>query len=81
MEVMIMPLSAISRVEPVTGPTVINTYTKDDENSPFFHNFTGSPKRGNPKYNRSLNYKTQNQIEFMERSVQDYLGRHLSFYA
>jgi hypothetical protein len=71
-----MPLSAISRVEPVNGPTVINTYNKDEENSPFFHNFTGYPKQS-----QSQNYLTQNQIVFMERSVQDYLGYHLNIYA
>jgi hypothetical protein len=80
MEVMIMPLSAITRVEPVTGPTVINTYTKDDENSPFFHNFTGSPKQGNPQHSQSMNYKTQKQIVFMETSVQDFLGHNLNIY-
>jgi hypothetical protein len=76
MEVMIMPLSAITRVEPVTGPTVINTYTKDDENSPFFHNVMGSPKQNQFE----KHYITQNQIVFMETSVQNFLGHNLNIY-
>jgi hypothetical protein len=76
---MIMPLSAITRVEPVTGPTVINTYTKDDENSPFIHNFTGKPKQNQTTPNK-FPYNTQNQIVFMETSVQDFLGHNLNIY-
>jgi hypothetical protein len=79
LEVMIMPLFAISRGEPVTAPTVINTYNKDEENSPFFHNFTGKPKQ---IHNTSIKfpYNTQNQIVFMETSVHDYLGHNLNIY-
>jgi hypothetical protein len=74
-----MPLYAISRVEPVSAPTVINTYNKDEENSPFFHNFTGKPKQNKTTPNKS-SYNTQNQIVFMETSVQDYLGHNLNVY-
>jgi hypothetical protein len=75
MEVMIMPLSAISRVEPANAPTALNTYSPD-ENSAFFHNFTGKPKQ-----HQSNNNKTKNQIVFMERSVQEHLGKTFNFYA
>jgi hypothetical protein len=74
MEVMIMPLTAISRVEPVTAPTALNTYSPD-ENSPFFHNFTGNPKQNQPNHN-----KTKNQIVIMERSVQVHLGKNFNLY-
>lgn len=72
-----MPLSAISRVESVTAPTIINTYNKDEESSPFFHNYTGSPKLFQSSPNKAP-YPTQNQIVYMEKSVQDYLGHHLN---
>jgi hypothetical protein len=74
MEVMIMPLSAIYRVEPVNAPTALNTYSPD-ENSAFFHNFTGNPKQ------HQSNNKTKDQIFFMERSVQHHLGTNFNFYA
>jgi hypothetical protein len=75
-----MPLFAISRVEPVTAPTVINTYNKDEEASPFFHNYTGSPKLFQSNPNKAP-YFTQNQIVYMEKSVQDYLGQNLNIFA
>jgi hypothetical protein len=70
-----MALSPISSIEPVAAPTKMNTYEYED-NSGFTHNQEQASKQ-----NQSSNYRTQNQIVFMERSVQDYLGQHLNFYA
>jgi hypothetical protein len=79
MEVMIMPLYAIPRVEPVTAPTVINTYTRDEENSPFFNNYIGRTKAflSNPNKNP---YNTLDKIVYMEKSVQENLGHHLNIF-
>jgi hypothetical protein len=74
MEVMIMPLSDVSRVEPVTAPIALNNYSPD-ENSAFYYNFTGYPKQHQPNNNI-----TKNQIVFMERSVQEHLGKKFNLY-
>jgi hypothetical protein len=70
-----MALSPISSIEPAAAPTRMNTYESED-NSGFSHN------QANPsKQNQSSQYRSQNQILFMERSVQDYLGQNLNLYA
>lgn len=80
MEVINMPLYAISRVEPITAPTVIHTYNKDEENSPFFNNYTGRSKPFLSNPNKGP-YYSKDQIVYLEKSVQEYLGRHLNIFA
>lgn len=73
-----MPLSVITRGEPVTAPSLISTYSYNDENSPFFHNYTGRPKRFQSNFNKYPN--SNNQIVYMEKSVQEFLGHNLNLY-
>lgn len=69
-----MPIMDISRIEPVTAPNKMNDNEPRD-------NFGYSQKQsGHTRQNQSQYNKSQHQIVFMERSVQNYLGQNLNIY-
>jgi hypothetical protein len=69
-----MPLLNISRIEPIIPLNRMNEYDVRD-NVAFSHN--QSARSGQ---NESPHYKSHSQIVFMERSVQDYLGKNVNIY-
>jgi hypothetical protein len=69
-----MSLFNISRIEPVAAPNRMNDY-KPGDNFGFSDNQSGQSRK-----NHSLHYTSHDQIVFMERSVQAYLGKNLNIY-
>jgi hypothetical protein len=69
-----MPLLNISRVEPVAAPNRMNEYEFRD-NFGFSHKQSGQSRQNHSQHNKS-----HNQIVYMERSVQDFLGKNVNIY-
>jgi hypothetical protein len=69
-----MPLLNISKIEPVAPLNRMNEY-EPRTNFEFYDKQSGQSRQ-----NQTSHYKSHNQIVFMERSVQEYLGKHLNIY-
>jgi hypothetical protein len=69
-----MPLLNIARIEPVAAPNRMTEHDQRD-NFAFVHKQSGPSRQ-----NQSPYYKSHDQIVFMERSVQDFLGKNVNLY-